>query len=395
MSKTKRNGAETKTARTTPEVTPELVRAMPKTDLHCHLDGSLRLSTILELAQHDRVKLPADDEAGLSAALHIGQVCRDLVEYLHAFDVTTAVLQTEHALERAAFELAEDAWNEGVWHLEVRYAPNLHTRRGLSLARIVEAVLAGLGRAERTYGISTGVIVCGIRNIDPRESFRLAQLAVAYKGRGVVAFDLAGGEDGNPAKRHAESFALVLANNMNTTVHAGEAYGPESIQQALHFCGAHRIGHGTRLAEDGDLLAYVTDHRVPLEVCLSSNMQTSVVTDLRTHPLRLYYDLGVRVSVNTDNRLITDTTVTKELLLAHQNLGFTLEDLKVLVVQGFKSAFLPYRKKRELLRRVNDALADATGSLPRGAVLGREVSVDDLPEAVFEPAARGVDTERV
>jgi adenosine deaminase len=224
------------------------LRALPKTDLHCHLDGSPRLQTILELAAEDRVKLPSHDEQGLREALHMGQICKDLVEYLHAFDVTTSVLQTEHALERAAFELAEDAWNEGVWHIEVRYAPNLHTRRGLSLARIVDAVLRGLKRAEDKTGISTGVIVCGIRNIDPKESCRLAQLAVAYKGRGVVAFDLAGGEDGNPAKRHAESFALVLANNMNTTVHAGEAYGPESIQQALHFCGAHRIGHGTRLA---------------------------------------------------------------------------------------------------------------------------------------------------
>jgi adenosine deaminase len=384
-----------RTTRTTPEVTEALLRALPKTDLHCHLDGSLRLQTILELATLDRVKLPSSDESGLREALHLGQVCKDLVEYLQAFDVTTSVLQTEHALERAAFELAEDAWNEGVWHLEVRYAPNLHTRRGLSLARIVDAVLRGLKRAEDLYGISTGVIVCGIRNIDPKESFRLAQLAVAYKGRGVVAFDLAGGEDGNPAKKHAESFALVLANNMNTTVHAGEAYGPESIQQALHFCGAHRIGHGTRLAEDGDLLAYVTDHRIPLEVCLSSNLQTSVVTDLVNHPLRLYYDLGVRVSVNTDNRLLTDTTVTKELLLAHKNLGFTLEDLKVLIVQGFKSAFLPYRRKRELLRRVNDALAEVTGSLPRGAVLGREVFVEDLPDEVFDPLPRGVDTERV
>jgi adenosine deaminase len=383
------------TPRTKPEVTEALLRALPKTDLHCHLDGSLRLRTILDLASEDRVKLPAHDEAGLREALHMGQVCKDLVEYLHAFDVTTSVLQTEHALERAAFELAEDAWNEGVWHLEVRYAPNLHTRRGLSLARIIDAVLRGLKRAEDRFGISTGVIVCGIRNIDAKESFRLAQLAVAYKGRGVVAFDLAGGEDGNPAKRHAESFALVLANNMNTTVHAGEAYGPESIQQALHFCGAHRIGHGTRLAEDGDLLTYVTDHRIPLEVCLSSNLQTSVVTDLASHPLRLYYDLGVRVSVNTDNRLITDTTVTKELLLAHQNLGFTLEDLKILIVQGFKSAFLPYRRKRELLRRVNDALAEVTGSLPRGAVLGREVFVEDLPEEVFDPPPRSVDTERV
>jgi adenosine deaminase len=379
-------------------VTLELLERLPKTDLHCHLDGSLRLSTILELAEQQGVDLPAKTEAELAKAIHLGEVCDDLVEYLKAFDITCAVLQTEEALERAAYELAEDAAKENVWHLEVRYAPILHTRRGLPMARIVEAVLAGLRRAERKFDITTGVILCGIRNIDPRESYRLAELAVAYSRMGVVAFDLAGGEKGNPAKEHEDAFSLVLANNMNATVHAGEAYGPESIQQALHFCGAHRIGHGTRLAEDGDLLAYVTDHRVPLEVCLSSNLQTSVVDKLENHPLRLYYDVGVRVSLNTDNRLITDTTVSQELLLAHQELGFTLEELKILIVQGFKSAFLPYRVKQKLLRKVNDALADITGSLPRGAVLAREVKADQIPEAL-EPLPRyreiKEDTDRV
>jgi len=379
----------------TKKVTRELLRTLPKTDLHCHLDGSLRLSTILDLGQRQKVKLPADDEDGLARAIHKGERCEDLVHYLKAFDVTCSVLQTEEALERAAFELAEDAAAENVWHLEVRYAPVLHTRRGLSLARINDAVLSGLRRASRKYDITTGVILCGIRNMDPRDSYRLAELAVVYKGRGVVAFDLAGGERGNPAKDHVKAFELIRQNNMATTVHAGEAYGPASIKQALHDCGAHRIGHGTRLAEDGDLLAYICDHRIPLEVCLLSNVQTGVVADLSRHPLRLYFDLGVRVSVNTDNRLITDTKVTDELWRAHTELAFTLEELKILIVQGFKSAFLPYREKRELLRRVNDTLAELTGSLPRGAVLAREVDIDDeLLRDAFTPEIR-VDTDRV
>jgi adenosine deaminase len=379
----------------TPKVTPELLQKLPKTDLHCHLDGSMRLQTILELAGRQRVKLGVTTPDELAKAIHLGERCKDLEEYLKAFDITCSVLQTEEALERTAFELGEDAAKENVWHLEVRYAPVLHTRRGLSLARVNDAVLAGLKRAARKYDLTTGVILCGIRNMDPRDSYRLAELAVAYKGKGVVAFDLAGGEAGNPAKDHQQSFALVLDNNMNTTVHAGEAYGPASIKQALHYCGAHRIGHGTRLAEDGDLLAYVTDRRIPLEVCLSSNYQTSVVDDLAHHPLRLYFDVGVRVSLNTDNRLITDTTVTKELMLAHEKLGFTLEELKILIVQGFKSAFLPYREKSNLLRKVNDALADLTGSLPKGAVLAREVGRDDMPEA-FEPLhPTDLDTDRV
>ncbi|MCP4502656.1 MAG: adenosine deaminase [Deltaproteobacteria bacterium] len=383
---------------TSTNVTRELLHRLPKTDLHCHLDGSLRLSSILEMAEQQQVELPASDEDSLAKALHKGEICKDLVEYLKAFDITCSVLQTEVALERAAYELAEDAAEENVWHLEVRYAPILHTRRGLPLGRIVEAVLRGLETAARDFGLTFGVILCGIRNIDPSISYRLAELAIAYRPRGVVAFDLAGGEKGGPAKAHKDSFRLVLDNDMSCTVHAGEAYGPESIKQALHYCGAHRIGHGTRLAEDGGLLGYVTDHRVPLEVCLSSNLQTSVVKDLSEHPLRLFYDVGVRVSLNTDNRLITDTTVTDELFLAHQHLGFTLEDLKVLIVQGFKSSFLPYRVKRDLLRRVNDELAEATGRLPRGAVLAREVDVDSLP-AEFEPilglAGATDDTDRL
>lgn len=383
---------------TRPKVTRELLKKLPKTDLHCHLDGSLRLSTILDLADRQKVKLPADTEDGLAKAIHKGEVCKDLVEYLKAFDITCSVMQTEEALERTAYELAQDAAEENVWHLEVRYAPVLHTRRGVSLARINDAVLHGLRRAQRDFNISTGVILCGIRNMDPRDSYRLAELAVAYKGRGVVAFDLAGGERGNPAKVHSKAFELIRENNMNVTVHAGEAYGPASIKQALHDCGANRIGHGTRLAEDGDLLAYVTDHRVPLEICLLSNIQTSVIDDLSRHPLRLYFDLGVRVNLNTDNRLITDTTVTDELWRAHVDLGFTLEELKILLVQGFKSAFIPYREKRSILRRVNDALAELTGSLPRGSVLAREVSATDedmlealRPEALSELS----DTDRV
>jgi adenosine deaminase len=379
-----------------PRVTLELLQSLPKTDLHCHLDGSLRLETILDLAARQGIHLPANDPEGLAKAIHLGEICTDLEAYLKAFDITCSVLQTEEALERVAYELVEDAAAENVWHLEVRYAPILHTRKGLSLARIVDAVLRGLKRGERDFDITTGVILCGIRNIHPKESFRLAELAVAYKNRGVVAFDLAGGEAGNPAKDHRDSFALVLQNNMNTTVHAGEAFGPESISQALHFCGAHRIGHGTRLAEDGDLLGYVTDQRIPLEVCLSSNLQTSVVDEMARHPLRLYFDVGVRVSVNTDNRLITDTTVSQELWLAHRHLGFTLEELKVLIIQGFKSAFLPYWEKRRLLIKVNNTLADLTGSLPKGAVLRRELNQSEAPEEAFEPSSQdGLDTDRI
>jgi adenosine deaminase len=180
---------------------------------------------------------------------------------------------------------------------------------------------------------------------------------VAFKNRGVVAFDLAGAEYNYPAKDHKQAFQLILDNNVNCTAHAGEAYGPESIAQAIHYCGAHRIGHGTRLRENGDLLNYCNDHRIPLEICLSSNVQTRAAPDIASHPLPFFYTYGLRVTINTDNRLMTDTTVSKELLLIHQSYGFQLDDIKELIISGFKSAFLPYREKADVLKKVTQELA--------------------------------------
>lgn len=338
-------------------VTEELLHALPKTDLHCHLDGSMRVKTILELAEQQKVKLPADTEDGLAQAIHMGQVCKSLEEYLVAFDVTLSVLQTAESLYRAAYELAVDAAAENVRYLEVRYSPALHLQKGLKMTTVIDSVLEGLRAAKRETGIKYGVIVCGIRHINPQTSMRLAELSVAYKNRGVIGFDLAGAEASFPAKDHKDAFQLILKNNVNCTAHAGEAFGPESISQAIHYLGAHRIGHGTRLREDGDLLNYVNDHRIPLEVCPTSNVQTGAVPSLAAHPLKFYFDYGLRVTINTDNRLITDTTVTKELWLAHKELGLELEDLTTIIVSGFKSAFLPFREKQDLLRSVNQEIA--------------------------------------
>lgn len=335
----------------------ELFKKLPKTDLHVHLDGSMRLSTLLELAQEQNVELPAKDEAGLSAAMRLGENTGSLVEYLKAFDVTLMVLQTRGAIYRAMFELCADAAAENVRYMEVRYAPMLHTRRGLRLTQIVEAVLSAAHDAELEHGVVTRVILCGIRNISPESSLQMAELVVAYKNRGVVGFDLAGAEYDHPAVAHSEAFKLVRKNNINVTIHAGEAYGPASIAQAIHDCGAHRVGHGCRLREDGDLLHYVVDHRIPLECCPSSNVQTGAVEDLPTHPMKLYYNLGARVTVNTDNRLVTDTSVSKELHLLHAQMDFSLDDIKQVIMNGFKSAFLPFHEKRRFLETIGDELA--------------------------------------
>jgi adenosine deaminase len=338
------------------ELSLEYIEKLPKTDLHVHLDGSLRLDTIIDLAKKQKVKLPSEDRDELFQMIFAGEVCKSLDDYLKAFEITLSVMQTEESLERAAFELAEDAARENVRYIEIRYAPMLHTREGLRLTQVVEAVLRGLRAAKRTYRIRYGVILCGIRSMSTESSMRMAELCVAYKNRGVVGFDLAGSEFNFPAKEHKRAFQLILDNNINCTAHAGEAFGPDSIAQAIHKCGAHRIGHGTRLIEDGDLLNYVNDHRIPLEVCPSSNIQTKAAANWDAHPVDFFVDYGLRVTINTDNRLITDTTVSKELWLCHKHYQWSLDTIKEILVAGFKSAFIAYREKADLLKEITTEL---------------------------------------
>jgi adenosine deaminase len=299
------------------QISEELVRALPKTDLHLHLDGSLRLETMLDLAREQGIRLPADDLVGLGKIMRMGEGERSLERYLTAFDHTLSLLQEKEAIERCAYELALDCAEENIRYIEVRFSPILHTRHGLSLKDSVESVRDGLRHAEQEFGIQTGIIICGIRHISPESSLVLAQLALEYKGAGVVGYDLAGAEEHFPAKKHREAFFLILNNNINCTVHAGEAFGPSSIAQAVHYCGAHRIGHGTRLREDPDLMAYVNDHRIALEMCLSSNVHTSL---------------------------------TREFMLGVRHCGLSVHDIEDIVIYGFKSAFLPLKSKKELLR---------------------------------------------
>lgn len=342
-------------------VRKEFLRELPKAELHCHLDGSLRLDTILDLAQKDKVKLPTTDKDRLAKAVIVQGRVKNLEEYIDKFKITLAVLQTPHALERAAFELAQDAAAENVRYLEVRYSPILHTERGMTPMESLDAVLRGLHKAEDEFNIRTGVIICGIRNISPTISLRLAELAVAYKYSGVVGFDLAGAEENYPAKDHLKAFYLIRNNNINVTLHAGEAYGPESIHQAIHYCGANRIGHGTRLKEDGDLMNYVNDHRIALEICLSSNVHTGSVERIEDHPVRFYHDYGLRVTLNTDNRLISNTTLVDEYWLAHKVFNFNMLDFKDFIISAFKSAFLNHRERTQLIRQVAHEIDDYLG----------------------------------
>ncbi len=339
----------------TTTVTRELLHRLPKAELHVHLDGSLRPETMLELAAAYGQRMPASDAEALRDYMHVKDA-RNLVEYLERFEITLSVMQTGDALERIAYELAADLAAENVRYAEIRYSPILNTRGGLPLTETVEAPLRGLRRAEEEFGIRTAIIICGIRNMDPATSRDLADLTVAYKDRGVVAFDLAGAEYNYPAKKHKDAFYTVINQNMAATIHAGEAYGPESIHQALHYCQANRIGHGTRLFEDPDLMQYILDFRIPIEICLTSNVQTRAVPSFEQHPVRMYYDRGIVLSLNTDNRLMSATTVTEEYWRAHQHLGFTWDELVDLSLMAFESAFLHWEEKRALVARVKEEI---------------------------------------
>ncbi|MBI3983546.1 MAG: adenosine deaminase [Gemmatimonadetes bacterium] len=338
-------------------ITRDLLHRLPKAELHVHLDGCIRPATMIDLARAQGVTLPADDPAALARAMFVRNA-QNLEEYLEKYTVTLAVMQTPGALERIAYEFVVDSAAENVRYVEVRYCPALHTP-ALTYAQAVEAPLAGLKRAEAETGTMARLIVCGLRTLEPRVSLDLARLAVDYRRAGVVAFDLAGSERGHPARDHAKAFEHARGNGLACTCHAGEGDGPESIRQALEICGAQRIGHGTRLHEDPDLAAYVCEHGVPLEICLTSNLHTHTVTDLARHPAADYLRRGCMVTLNTDSRLMDATTLTDEYWVAHRTLGLSRADLERVVLNTFRAAFLPEEEKTALLARVTKELSEA------------------------------------
>ena len=329
----------------------DLLRRLPKAELHCHLDGSVRPMTLIELGAEYGIAMPATTPDALAAFMLVSDA-RNLEDYLARFEVTLAVMQTERALERVAYELAVDSAAEGVRYLEVRYCPALNQRRGLSLGAAVEAPLRGLQRAERDHGIIARVIVTALRTQPADHSLELARLAVAYRRAGVVGFDLAGGEAGNPASRHASAFRHAQSHDMACTCHAGEGDGAASVRDAVHQCGAHRIGHATRLIDDPSLMDYVADRRIALEICLTSNVQTRASTSYEAHPFRAYFDRGMNVVLNTDNRLMSGVTLTDEYAAAASHLGFTIDELCTVALNGFESGFLPWHERQALIARV-------------------------------------------
>ncbi len=342
-------------------VTREMIKKIPKVELHDHLDGGLRPETIIELAEEQGVKeLPSSDPEELAAWFHRGANRKSLALYLEGFSVTVAVMQTREALKRVAIEAMEDLAAQNIVYVEFRFAPIQHLSKGLNLEAVVEAVLSGLEEGSRRFGISYGLILCAMRHQDSTVSLEIAELAVAFQDRGVVGFDIAGDEFGHPPKRHLDAFQYIRNKNFNITIHAGEAFGPESIWQAVQICGTHRVGHGTRLIEDmvvngtrveriGSLAQFLRDKRIPFEMCLSSNLQTGVAESIEQHPFNVLYKNSFRVLLCTDNRLMSDTTLSRELSLASECFGLTLRDLEKLTINAMKSAFIHYDDRIKII----------------------------------------------
>jgi adenosine deaminase len=343
------------TARKGPRaLSKDALRRWPKAELHVHLDGCLRPQTMLELARAQGVGLPADTPEALAKALYVKDA-RNLEEYLRKYEIILPCLQTEAALERVAYEFVHDVAAENVRYVEVRYSPLLH-RPALTLSRAIEAPLRGIRRAEAETKTKVGLIVCGIRTLPPADSLELARAAAEFSGEGVIAYDLAGAERGHPAAAHRAAFEYAAAHGLACTCHAGEGDGAHSIREALHVCGAQRIGHGTRLEEDPALLDEVVERRIPLEMCLTSNVHTRTVPSIGKHPFTRYLERGARVTLNTDGRLTDGVSLTDEYYLAHAALGLNRQELARVALNAFESAFLPDYEKVALVSRVQSEL---------------------------------------
>lgn len=335
----------------------DFLRALPKVLLHDHLDGGVRPQTLIELAKEQKyAQLPTMDAGELAQWFHRGAIRGSLSLFLEGFKHTCGLMVHEDALERVAYEMLEDMHADGVVYVETRFAPIFHCHKGLDTHKVVMAVLRGLERGKKDFGVHYGLILCAMRHMDPTVSLEMAELAVDFRNRGVVGFDLAGEEGGYPPKKHVDAFHYIQRENFNITIHAGEAFGKESIWQAIQWCGAHRIGHATRLIEDmrvkdgevlsmGTLAQYILDKRIPLEICLTSNVHTGAVKNLEEHPFDILYRYKFRCTLNTDDRLMSNITLTDEYFTAAEKYDLHLDDLEKLTINAMKSAFMPYKQR--------------------------------------------------
>ena len=339
----------------------DLIKQAPKALLHDHLDGGLRPVSVVELAEeYHYAALPTHDALELASWFNRGAKRNDLVLYLETFAHTVGVMQHRDAIERVAYECAADLADDGAVYAEIRFAPELHTESGLTLDEVVQAVLDGFARGSAGTDLTIYAILSAMRTA--ARSIEIAELAVRWRDRGVVGFDIAGAEAGYPPTRHLDAFQYVQRENFHSTIHAGEAFGLPSIWEAVQFCGGERLGHGVRIIDDitgaagdetlGRLAAYIRDRRIPLELCPTSNVGTGVCASIAEHPIGMLRRLRFRVTVNTDNRLMSDTSMTREMIQLHDAFGWGLDDMEWLTVNAMKSAFASFPERLRIINGI-------------------------------------------
>jgi len=338
-------------------------QALPKAELHLHLDGSVRPKTVLELAAQGGVAVPTHDLERLTDYLEATDSTASLVEYITYFELPIAVLQTVAALERATYELCEDLKKDNVRYAEIRYGPWLHVQQGLSLTDVIRAVLSGWKAGRKAFGLEGGVIVTALRDMPPAQNVSLAQVAGRFVTEGIVGFDLAGDEAGHPPVLHQDAFRVARSLGLNITIHAGEAAGPESVRQAISM-GAMRLGHGVRAQEDGDVVAMIKENGVQLDMAPTSNVQTKAVRRLEDHPLKRFYEQGLKVTISTDSRTVSDVTLTQEYQTVARVLGCSREEISAMNLQALDGGFSDEVTRARLRHEFTDAIAKLRPAAP-------------------------------
>lgn len=326
----------------------ELIKRLPKVDLHVHLDGSVKPNTVIELAQTQGINLSVSNVKQLIPLIQVNDNCTDLAQYLTKFDLVSKVLHTSEALERVAFEIVEQAYEDNCKYIEVRFGPQLHCEKGLTVEGVIHSVIKGLKRGESVFGVKANAIACCLRHHTVEQNMLVIKAATGFLNHGLVGVDLAGDEASYPAYLFEDVFKLASKNGLPITIHAGEAGGPENIKVALNNLGAARIGHGVRLRENTELLNKLNLRRIPLEMCPVSNIQTKASLSWDDYPIREYFDLGLNITVNTDNLTVSNTNLTNEYYILKEKFNFSIGELGQLIMNAVDASFLNFREKKKL-----------------------------------------------
>lgn len=337
------------------KVSLELIKKLPKVDLHRHLDGSLRVNTIIEIAKKQNYSLPTNDPKELEKYVQVSKDCRSLGEFLKAFETFYPILMHPDAMERISYEASEDAYLDNVKYCEFRFAPILQAKNNYSMEDILNGVLKGLAKAHKEFNIINPLILCCYRSESPQSSIDTVKLALKYRDQGIVAIDLAGDEEHYSAADHIQAFQLAYENQLPITVHAGEAGSVNNIREAVETLYSSRIGHGIHIVDDENLYDYFIKNQIPLEMCLTSNIQTSVIDHYMSHPFPSCFKNGLKVTINTDDPGISNISLSDELFLLIQYYNFTLSDFKKIISNGIDASFTTFKRKETLRKELKEA----------------------------------------